>query len=132
MREYYSGEEGEGGEEKGGGLKWADREDVEAESDGSERGSTAPLWLGVPSSVWVVYLNITLLVAASIAASPVYVIYFNDRGWTSKNDIFFYGITNFLSPFCTVVLNPIFGFWQGRRPTKGISYSSLIYLFILP
>ena len=75
-------------------------------------------YFGIPTSVWVVYLNIILLVAASIAGMPVYVIYFNARGWTSGTEVLFYGIVNFLTPFCTVVLNPLFGFWQGRRPTK--------------
>ena len=72
----------------------------------------------IPKSVWFVYLNVILVVIANIATQPVYIIYFNNQGWTTKIDVAFYSIVNFMTPLFAVLLNPIFGFWQGRRSSK--------------
>lgn len=74
----------------------------------------------VHPSVLFVYSNIFLVVASSICTNPVYVLYFNDRGWTTDKDVFFYVLVTVLQPVLTVLLNPVFGFWQGRRSSKEI------------
>jgi len=81
----------------------------------SKRGADR---MGIPRSVWAVYIYLIFIVIANTCTGPIFVLYFNSREWTSSDDVFFYTIITTVGIIMPVILTPVFGFWQGRRPTK--------------
>jgi MFS family permease len=77
-------------------------------------------WLGIPKSVWWIYVTVAMIVTANMSSNSIQVLYFNSREWTSPGDVVYYVIVTATGIMMPVVLNPLLGFWQGRRPTKEI------------
>ena len=92
--------------------------DVEIDEMTEKPSGSCSFFTDVPASVWYVYIHLMTVVIASTCSGPVMVLYFNMRYWTTKDDVLFYTICTFVGTLLPVLLNPVFGFWQGRRSTK--------------
>lgn len=74
----------------------------------------------LPGSVWFVYLHLFTSVMANTCTGPILVLYMNTKLWITPDDVTFYTVLTFCGTLIPIFLAPIFGFWQGRRPTAEI------------
>lgn len=81
----------------------------------------------LPSHVHVLYVCTILAVAASVAAQPTFVLYFDVKGWTTSTDTLFYSLVMFANPVSTVIFTIVFGLWQNYRPSKELFIVDLLF-----
>jgi len=75
------------------------------------------IFSGLPSSVYVVYVVVFLIVVGNLEMNPILFLYFASQNWVNEDtdDFLYYTLILIINTVSPIVLAPLFGLWQSRR-----------------